>query len=38
VHCYGINGCKGQGSCKGLGFKGISAAECLNEGGTIGDL
>ena len=31
VHCYGV-------SCKGQGFKGIAAAQCLKDGGTIGDL
>ena len=30
--------CKGQNGCKGHGFKGVSAKECLDKGGTIGDL
>lgn len=45
VHCYGINSCKGtadcktaNNACKGQGFKVISAAECLKQGGVIGDL
>jgi hypothetical protein len=30
--------CKGQNSCKGHGFKAKAAAQCLTEGGTIGDI
>jgi hypothetical protein len=30
--------CKGQNGCKGQGFKGITAKECLAKDGTIGDL
>jgi hypothetical protein len=30
--------CKGQNACKGQGFKAASAKECLDKGGTIGDL
>lgn len=30
--------CKGQNACKGHGFKAMKAGECLNAGGTIGDL
>ena len=30
--------CKGQNACKGQGFKGISAKECLAKDGTIGDI
>lgn len=30
--------CKGQNACKGHGFKGISAKECLDKNGTISDL
>lgn len=32
------NECKGQNACKGMGFKGMSAKACLEQGGTIGDL
>ncbi len=32
------NACKGQNACKGHGFKGITAKQCLDKGGTIGDL
>lgn len=32
------NACKGQNACKAQGFKGMSASECLSEGGVIGDL
>ena len=32
------NACKGQNACKGHSFKGMAAKECLNAGGTIGDL
>ena len=30
--------CKGMNSCKGHGFKGMKAAECLDAKGTIGDI
>jgi len=30
--------CKGQNACKGHGFKALKAKECLNKGGTIGDI
>lgn len=30
--------CKGQNKCGGHGFKGVSAKECLEKGGTIADL
>ncbi|MFN3984975.1 MAG: hypothetical protein ACK4KV_05775 [Rhodocyclaceae bacterium] len=30
--------CKGQNACKGHGFKAMKADECLNAGGTIGDI
>ena len=30
--------CKGQNSCKGHGFKAKTAAACLKEKGTIGDI
>lgn len=30
--------CKGQNACKGHGFKAATAKECLDKGGTIGDL
>lgn len=30
--------CKGQNVCKTHGFKGVSAKECLEKGGTIADL
>lgn len=30
--------CKGQNACKGHGFKAKTAAQCLNEKGTIGDI
>ena len=30
--------CKGQNACKGHGFKSMKADECLNAGGTIGDI
>ena len=32
------NACKGQNACKGHSFKGMAAQECLQKGGTIGDL
>jgi len=32
------NACKGQNECAGHGFKAMKAGECLNAGGTIGDL
>ncbi len=32
------HGCKGQNACKGHGFKGVSAKECLNKGGVISDV
>ncbi|MEY4269361.1 MAG: hypothetical protein RLZZ58_577 [Pseudomonadota bacterium] len=30
--------CKGMNACKGHGFKAMKAAQCLKDGGTIGDL
>ncbi|RDE19449.1 hypothetical protein DV711_11185 [Motiliproteus coralliicola] len=30
--------CKGQNACAGHGFKGISAKECLDQGGVISDI
>ena len=30
--------CKGKNACGGHGFKGVSAKECLDKGGTISDL
>jgi hypothetical protein len=30
--------CKGQNACKGHGFKAKTAAQCLMEKGTIGDI
>ena len=30
--------CKTQNACKGHGFKGMAAAECLSKKGTIGDV
>ena len=30
--------CKGQNACKGHGFKGLAAKDCLNKGGVIGDV
>jgi len=30
--------CKGQNACKGHGFKAKTAAQCLTEKGTIGDI
>lgn len=30
--------CKGMNACKGHGFKAMKAGECLNKGGTIGDI
>ncbi|MFN9470081.1 hypothetical protein [Acidovorax sp.] len=30
--------CKGQNACKGHGFKAKTAAQCLSEKGTIGDI
>jgi hypothetical protein len=30
--------CKGKNACGGHGFKGVSAKECLDKGGTIADL
>lgn len=30
--------CKGMNACKGHGFKAKKAAQCLTEGGTIGDI
>ena len=45
VHCYNIHDCKGNSdcktaehSCKGHGFKAVSAAKCFSAKGTIGDL
>ena len=32
------NSCKGQNACKGHGFKAKTAAQCLMEKGTIGDI
>jgi len=32
------NACKGQSACKGHGFKAKKAADCLAEGGVIGDI
>ncbi len=32
------NSCKGQNACKGQGFMGISAKECMNQGGVISDV
>ncbi len=32
------NACKGQNACKGHSFKGMSAKQCLEKGGTIADL
>ena len=32
------NKCKGQNACKGHGFKAAPAKECLDKGGTIGDV
>ena len=32
------NACKGQNACKGHSFKGVTAKQCLEKGGTIGDL
>ena len=32
------NACKGKNDCKGHGFKGVSAKECLDKGGTIAAL
>ena len=29
VHCYGVN------SCKGMGFKAMSAAKCTSAGGSL---
>ena len=31
VHCYGVNGCKGQG------FKSMTLAECNAAKGTVGE-
>ena len=37
--CKGGNhACKGQNACKGHGFKAKTAAQCLSEKGTIGDI
>ncbi len=33
-----LHECKGQNACKGQGFKAMKAGECLEKGGTIGDL
>ncbi len=30
--------CKGMNTCKGQGFKALSAGQCLTKGGTISDL
>ena len=30
--------CKGQNACKGHGFKGVTAKQCLDQGGTIADI
>ena len=30
--------CKGQNACKGHGFKAKTAAQCLSDKGTIGDI
>jgi hypothetical protein len=30
--------CKGKNSCKAHGFKGVTAKECLDKGGTIADI
>ena len=45
VHCYGVLSCKGtsdcktaEHSCKGHGFKAVSAKECLDKSGVIADL
>ena len=45
VHCYNVHDCKGNSdcstaehSCKGHGFKAKTAAQCLMEKGTIGDI
>ena len=32
------NACKGQNACKGHGFIAASAASCLTQKGTIGDI
>ncbi|PJI95506.1 hypothetical protein CLU85_0213 [Acidovorax sp. 69] len=32
------HGCKGQNACKGHGFKAKTAAQCLMDKGTIGDI
>lgn len=32
------NACKGQNACKGHGFKAKTAAQCLMDKGTIGDI
>lgn len=32
------NACKGMNACKGHGFKAMKAGECLESGGTIGDI
>ena len=32
------NACKGHNACKGIGFKAVSAGECVAKKGVIGDL
>jgi hypothetical protein len=31
------NACKGQGVCKGHGFKAMTQAQCMKEGGKVGE-
>ena len=45
VHCYNVHDCKGNSdcataehACKGHGFKAKTAAQCLMDKGTIGDI
>jgi hypothetical protein len=33
-----VNDCKGLNACKSQGFMGTTAKQCLDQGGTIGDL
>jgi hypothetical protein len=34
IQCYGINTCKGQNDCKGMGFKELSSKQCKAAGGS----
>ena len=36
VQCYGVTSCKGQGVCKGHGFKLLTQAECDAAKGKVG--